>query len=104
MCPPLQGKFDGKHLVTIMRDFCATWNIPEHITTDGGPQMMSGVFQKWMKEWEITHRPSSAYFPHSNSRAETAVKPKAEGQSDSFGLLRERISRLDPPWAGRMTF
>jgi hypothetical protein len=29
-----------------MRDFCTTWNIPEHITTDGGPQMMSGVFQR----------------------------------------------------------
>ena len=42
----LQGRFDGQHLVTIMRDFCATWNIPEHIATDGGPQMMSGVFQK----------------------------------------------------------
>ena len=42
--PP--GKFDGQHLVAIMRDFCITWNIPEHITTDGGPQMMSGVFQR----------------------------------------------------------
>ena len=51
-----QGKFNG-HLVTIMRDFCVTWNIPEHITTDGGPQMMSGVFKKWMKDWDITHRP-----------------------------------------------
>ena len=51
-----QGKFDGQHLVTIMRDFCATWNIPEHITTDGRPQMKSGVFHKWMKDWDITHR------------------------------------------------
>ena len=38
-----QGKIDGQYLGTIMRDFCATWNIPEHITIDGGPQMMSGV-------------------------------------------------------------
>ena len=68
------GIFNGQHLVTILRDFSATWNIPEHITTDGGPQMMSGVFQKWLKDWEIKHSPSSAYFPHSNSRAETAVK------------------------------
>ena len=41
-----QGKFNVQHLVTIMKDFCATLNIPEHITRDGGPQMMSGVFQK----------------------------------------------------------
>ena len=70
--PP--GKFNGQHLVTIMRDFCDTWNIPEHITTDGGPKMMSGFFQRWMKDWDIMHRPSSAYFPPSNNRAETAVK------------------------------
>jgi hypothetical protein len=67
----LQGKFYDQHLVTIKRDFCATWNIPEYI---GGPQMMSGVFQKFIKDWEIKHTPSSAYFPHSNNRAETAVK------------------------------
>jgi hypothetical protein len=81
-----QGKFDGQHLVAIMRDLCATWNIPEHITMDDGPQMMSGVFQKWMKDWEITHRPSSAYFPHSNNRAETAVK-------SSKRMLQDCVSR-----------
>jgi hypothetical protein len=54
---------------------------------------MSGIFQKWMKDWDITHRPSSAYFPHSNSRAETAVKSSKRmlqdcvlraGSSDNF--------------------
>ena len=45
------GKFDGQHLVTILKDFCATWNIPEHITTNGGPQMMSGVFNQRLKDW-----------------------------------------------------
>ena len=81
-----QRKFDGQHLVTIMRDFCATWNIPEHINTDGGPQMMRGVLKIWTKDWDITHRPSSAYFPHSNSRAETAVK-------SSKRMLQDRVSR-----------
>ena len=36
--------------------------------------MMSGVFQQWLKGWDITHLTSSAYFPHSNNRTETAVK------------------------------
>ena len=58
----------------MMIDFCSMWNIPEHIRTDGGPQMMSGVFQKWFKQWDIKHHPISAYLPHSNSRAETSVK------------------------------
>ena len=48
--------------------------------------MMSGVFQAWLKEWDITHRVSSAYFPHSNSRAETAVK-------SSKRMLRDTITR-----------
>ena len=82
--PP--GKFDGQTLVKILRVFCATWIIPEHITTDGGPQMMSGVFQKWLKDWDIKHHPSSAYFPHAHSRAETAVKT-------SKRILQDCVSR-----------
>jgi hypothetical protein len=28
----------------------------------------------WLRKWDVQHHPSSAYFPHSNSRAEIAVK------------------------------
>jgi hypothetical protein len=48
--------------------------------------MMSSVFQKWMKDWDITYRPSSAYFPQSNSRAETAV-------NSSKRMLQDCVSR-----------
>ena len=34
---PPKAKFNSQHLVTIMRDFYATWNILEHSTTGGGP-------------------------------------------------------------------
>ena len=44
------------------------------------------------------------FFPEGVQKSQTVLKPKAEGQSESFGLLKERISRLDPTWAGRMTF
>jgi hypothetical protein len=43
------GKFDGQNLVTILRDFCVTCNISEHLINDGGPQLTSGVFQQWLK-------------------------------------------------------
>ena len=36
------------------------------------------------------------FFPEGAQRSQTVLKPKAEGQSDFFGLLKERISRLDP--------
>ena len=58
--------------LSIIRDFCATWNIPGHITSDGGPQMMSGVFQKWMKDWDTANRPSNTCIHH--DRADTAIK------------------------------
>ena len=32
------------------------------------------LFQKWMKDRYITHRPRNAYFPNSNNRAEAVVK------------------------------
>jgi hypothetical protein len=39
-----------------------------------------------MKDWDITHRTSSAYFPHSNIRAETAVQ-------FSKRMLQDSVSR-----------
>jgi hypothetical protein len=48
--------------------------------------MMRGVFQKWMKDWDITNRPSSAYFLHSNSKAETTIK-------SSKRMLQDCVSR-----------
>ena len=41
-----------------------------------------------MKDWDITHHPSSAYFPHANSRAETAVK-------SSKRMLQDCVSRSE---------
>ena len=71
--PAPPGKFDGKNFINCLREFFATWNIMEHLTTDGGPQMMSGEVQTWLHKLDVHHQPSSAYFPHANSRAEIAV-------------------------------
>jgi hypothetical protein len=72
--PAPPGKFDSKNFINCLRELFATWNIAEHITTDGGPQMMCEETQAWLKKMDIHHQPSSAYFPHSNSRAELAIK------------------------------
>ena len=55
-------------------------------TASSWRKMMSGVFQQWQKDWDITHCPSSAYFPHSNNRAETAMK-------SSKRMLQDCVSR-----------
>jgi hypothetical protein len=44
-----KGKFDAKALVKRSREYFTTFNIPEEIATDGGPQMTSDVFQKSLK-------------------------------------------------------
>ena len=36
--------------------------------------MISSEVRKFFSKWGVRHRVSSAYFPHSNNRAETAVK------------------------------
>ena len=47
----------------------------EIFSIDAGPQFKSQQFKKFLADWGVEeHRVSSAYFPHSNLRAETAVK------------------------------
>ena len=69
-----KGDFDGRTLERILWENFTTFNIPEEILTVGGPQMMSEAVHNCFSRWGVRHRLSSAYFPHSNSRAELAVK------------------------------
>ena len=80
-----EGEYDGRAMEKILREHFSTFNIPEEFSSDGGPQMMSETVQNCFKRWGIRHRLSSAYFPHSNSRAELAVKTGKR-------LLRENMS------------
>ena len=65
-----RGEFDAKSLLTKSRDYFTNFNIPEEIATDGGPQMMSDVFQKSLKAWGIISATASA--------APTSHTPTAE--------------------------
>ena len=46
---------------------------------------MSGVVQSFLQRWGVKHRLSSAYNPHSNTRAELAVKTRKR-------ILRDNMS------------
>ena len=81
-----KGGFDAKGLVKKTRDYFCALNIPEEIATDGGPQMTSTLFQQSLKAWGLHHSLSSAYLPHSNGRAEIAVKSGKR-------LLRDNVGR-----------
>merc|ERR1712082_202861 len=75
----------GETQVKSMRGWCESFNIPEEIATDGGPQLTSKVFQDSLKAWNVRHRLSSAYYPHSNCRAELAVKTAKRLLRDNMG-------------------
>ena len=47
---------------------------PEELSTGGGQQFISTVFQNFLTKWEVTHRLSSVEYPQSNGRAELGVK------------------------------
>merc|ERR1711954_113634 len=68
------GEYDAKALVKILRQHFVTFGVPVEVSSDGGPQMISSEVEKFFSKWGVRHRVSSAYFPHSNNRAETAVK------------------------------
>ena len=74
-----------RDLVKKTRDYFTNFNIPEEIATDGGPQMTSSLFQQSLKAWGVRHRLSSSYLPHSNCRAEIAVKSGKRMLRDNVG-------------------
>ena len=61
-------------LIKANRELFATFGVPEHLSSDGGPEYTSGTFQAFLKTWGVKHRLASAYHPQSNGRAEVTVK------------------------------
>ena len=61
-------------LIKILRHHFETYGASEELASDGGLGYVSAATQTFLKQWGCRHRLSSAYFPHSNLRAEQGVK------------------------------
>ena len=61
-------------LVKRLRHHFETFGASEELATDGGLGYVAAATQSFLKQWGCRHRLSSAYFPHSNLRAEQGVK------------------------------
>ena len=61
-------------LISALRSTFITFGISEELTTDGDPQYTAKATQTFLRNWGVRHRVSSVAFPHSNCRAEIAVK------------------------------
>ena len=64
----------SKELISALREFFCTHGVPIELATDGGTNYIACNTQDFLQTWGVTHRVSSAYNPHSNLIAETAVK------------------------------
>ena len=68
-----QGKGGSHVLVKTLSQAFSSFGIPETMTSDGGPQYISGETQNFLARLGVHHRLSSVGFPHSNQKAEKAV-------------------------------
>ena len=57
-----------------LRQFFATYGIPEELASDGGLTYMSYETQKFLADYGVKHRVLSMAFAQSNKRAELGVK------------------------------
>ena len=93
-------------LITRLKHYFCTFGIAEEVSSDDGPQFRSNQFQQFLQSWGVKHRVSSAYHPHSNLRAETAVKSgkrllldntKSDGSPDWDKVIRALMQHRNTP-------
>ena len=79
------GEANSKNLITELKKHCATFGIPEELSSDGGSQFTSRETQQFLENYGIRSRVSSVAYPHSNTRAEIGVKTMKRLISDNTG-------------------
>ena len=79
------GADGAASLVKQLRCHFLTFGISSELSSDGGPEYTAATTQRFLKDWKVKFRLSSAYFPHSNQRAEVGVRTAKR-------MLRENIS------------
>ena len=79
------GEATSKNLIATLKNHCGTYGIPEELSSDGGSQFESNEASQFFHSYGIHHRVSSVAYPHSNCRAELAVKSIKRLLTDNTG-------------------
>ena len=53
-------------LIRVLRGYFCAYGAPEELATDGASVYVSEATRKFLGNWGVLHRVSSAYHPHSN--------------------------------------
>ena len=59
-------------MIKCLRDLFSRFGVPEEISSDGGPEFT----KEFLRNWDVTHRIPSAYYPRSNGRAKVIKQAK----------------------------
>ena len=76
----------AKQLIYMLKVHFSTFGISAELASDEGSQFTAGETKQFLEAWGCSQRLSSAYYPHSNCRAELGVKSAKR-------LLRENINQ-----------
>ena len=64
----------AKAVLNKLRSHFARYGCPDRLISDNGPQFMASEFQRFAKDWDFQHHPSSPYNSKGNGKIESAVK------------------------------
>ena len=70
--PP--NRVTSQTLISTLRALFIAYGIPEEISTNGGPQFTSKIFENFFSKWGVHQQKSSVEHLQSNGRAELGVK------------------------------
>ena len=95
---PISAK--NHQLISICRALFQAYGAAEELSSDGGPQFVSHAFERFLKDWGVTHRLSSAEYPQSNGRAEVSVKTAKriifDNVSPNGSLHNDKVAKAFP--------
>ena len=81
----LRGDTTSNRLIQHLRTYFTRYGAPYEISIDGGTNLNSENMSQFFKKWGVSTRISSAYYPQSNGRAESAVKTAKRVLMDNTG-------------------
>ena len=69
-----RAKNGSRGLINVLRRTFSTYDIPDELSSDGGPEFIANDTDQFLTSWGVHHRLSSVAYPHSNCRAKIGVK------------------------------
>ena len=80
----MSDKGGARRFTSCLREIFSTFGVCEELATDGASIFTGGLTQSFLRDWGVKHRLSSVANPHSNCRAEIAVKQSKRILTDNI--------------------